>query len=162
MRIGTSPPNGTEATPVANGTPILPGGTSASADTGLSACAAGSNQPRTASSSRCSAQGNARQSTGEIPESTMSTGSANAEGSSPSIGTSKPSTALDLVLARPAGRAAVYNLKVSGDPEYFANGVLVHNCDLVGYGVHFHWPATAPRGNQAPPQQRGRRRLALV
>jgi predicted phage terminase large subunit-like protein len=30
---------------------------------------------------------------------------------------------------RPEGRQFVYCLKVEGEPEYFANGVLVHNCD---------------------------------
>jgi predicted phage terminase large subunit-like protein len=30
---------------------------------------------------------------------------------------------------RPLGRQSVYCLKVEGEPEYFANGVLVHNCD---------------------------------
>jgi phage terminase large subunit-like protein len=29
----------------------------------------------------------------------------------------------------PAGQAEVYNLQVAGQPEYFANGILVHNCD---------------------------------
>ena len=27
-----------------------------------------------------------------------------------------------------AGRSPVYNLTVDQDPEYFANGILVHNC----------------------------------
>ena len=26
------------------------------------------------------------------------------------------------------GRQSVYNLEVEGKPEYFANGILVHNC----------------------------------
>jgi predicted phage terminase large subunit-like protein len=30
---------------------------------------------------------------------------------------------------RPKGRQSVYCLKVEGEPEYFANGILVHNCD---------------------------------
>ena len=34
-----------------------------------------------------------------------------------------------------AHRAPVYNLTVEGEPEYFANGVLVHNCDSSGYIV---------------------------
>jgi hypothetical protein len=34
-----------------------------------------------------------------------------------------------------AGLADVYNLSVSGIPEYFANGVLVHNCDALRYGL---------------------------
>ena len=33
----------------------------------------------------------------------------------------------------PAGTARVWALKVSGKPEYFANGVLVHNCDAMLY-----------------------------
>jgi hypothetical protein len=49
-----------------------------------------------------------------------------------------------------------------GMPDKSPKLGLDHGNDLVGYGVHFHWPATAPRGNQAQPQQRGRRRLALV
>ena len=33
------------------------------------------------------------------------------------------------------GRHAVYNLKVQGQPEFFANGILVHNCDeLAAWG----------------------------
>lgn len=36
---------------------------------------------------------------------------------------------------RPAGLQFVYCLKVEGEPEYFANGVLVHNCDeLAAWG----------------------------
>jgi predicted phage terminase large subunit-like protein len=30
---------------------------------------------------------------------------------------------------QPRGRQSVYCLKVEGEPEYFANGILVHNCD---------------------------------
>lgn len=32
-----------------------------------------------------------------------------------------------------ASREPVYNLSVSGKPEYYANGVLVHNCDALRY-----------------------------
>jgi hypothetical protein len=32
-----------------------------------------------------------------------------------------------------AGRADVYNLTVEDEPEFFANGVLVHNCDAGRY-----------------------------
>ncbi|MGE5333208.1 MAG: hypothetical protein ACM3N4_00780 [Nitrososphaerota archaeon] len=32
---------------------------------------------------------------------------------------------------------AVYNLTVAGTPEYYANGVLVHNCmDATRYALH--------------------------
>lgn len=34
-----------------------------------------------------------------------------------------------------AGTAPVYNLTVSGVPEYYASGVLVHNCDATRYLV---------------------------
>lgn len=37
--------------------------------------------------------------------------------------------------ARIVGRASVYNLQVENCPEYFANGVLVHNCDALRYLV---------------------------
>ena len=33
------------------------------------------------------------------------------------------------------GRAPVYNLSVEGCPEYFANGILVHNCDALVWGL---------------------------
>jgi hypothetical protein len=32
-----------------------------------------------------------------------------------------------------AGRADVYNLTVEGEHEFFANGVLTHNCDALRY-----------------------------
>ncbi|AFH21535.1 terminase large subunit [environmental Halophage eHP-3] len=32
-------------------------------------------------------------------------------------------------------RQTVYNLKVAGTPEYFANGILVHNCDALALAV---------------------------
>jgi phage terminase large subunit-like protein len=32
-----------------------------------------------------------------------------------------------------AGRCAVFNLTVEGEPEYFANGILTHNCDTASY-----------------------------
>jgi hypothetical protein len=41
-----------------------------------------------------------------------------------------------VISVRDLGRkAAVYNLTVSGVPEYFANGILVHNCDALRYMV---------------------------
>jgi hypothetical protein len=43
--------------------------------------------------------------------------------------TSKQNAApVSVVACRAVGRAEVYNLTVAGTPEYFANGVLVHNC----------------------------------
>lgn len=34
-----------------------------------------------------------------------------------------------------AERAPVYNLTVDGDHEYYANGLLTHNCDALRYAV---------------------------
>lgn len=39
------------------------------------------------------------------------------------------------VIALP-NRGAVFNVKVGGENEYFANGVLVHNCDAVSLGIN--------------------------
>lgn len=39
------------------------------------------------------------------------------------------------VPAAPAGKATVYNLTVEGVHEYFANGILVANCDGLRYGL---------------------------
>jgi hypothetical protein len=73
-----------------------------------------------------------------------------------------------------AGRADVYNLTVEGEPEFFANGVLVHNCDALRYllvnlgtAPMFHFPkpqaevteldptATGPRPPQPLPTMYG-------
>jgi len=37
-----------------------------------------------------------------------------------------------------SGKTLVYNLTVSECNEYFANGVLVHNCDATRYMLHSH------------------------
>ena len=34
-----------------------------------------------------------------------------------------------VVALSPSGEQPVWNLTVDGPPEYFANGILVHNCD---------------------------------
>jgi hypothetical protein len=37
-----------------------------------------------------------------------------------------------------ADRQNVYNLTIDGTPEYFANGILVHNCmDAIRYAIHY-------------------------
>jgi hypothetical protein len=38
------------------------------------------------------------------------------------------------VIAQP-GLHPVYNLTVEGCPEYYANGILAHNCDAMRYAV---------------------------
>lgn len=42
-----------------------------------------------------------------------------------------------VVGVRPAPSGSVYNLTVEGEPEFYANGVLVHNCDAKRYGVMY-------------------------
>jgi hypothetical protein len=39
------------------------------------------------------------------------------------------------------GKDTVFNITVAGSPEYYANGVLVHNCDAVLYAFRksLHW-----------------------
>jgi len=52
------------------------------------------------------------------------------------INTLMSPTAPDRVLCRiPVGREPVFNLSVDGIPEYYANGILVHNCDAARYGL---------------------------
>lgn len=51
---------------------------------------------------------------------------------------------------RTAGVAAVYNLTVDGEHEYFAGGLLVHNCDAGLYG-YVESPAFAEKPLPGPP-----------
>lgn len=51
----------------------------------------------------------------------------------------KPPARVRVLTSCSAESGSVYNLSVQGQPEYFANGVLVHNCDSLLYlllGVH--------------------------
>lgn len=51
----------------------------------------------------------------------------------------------------------VYNLQVEGDPVFFADGVLVHNCDICGPlngKTERHWAAQFPDGPPAHPRCR--------
>lgn len=60
--------------------------------------------------------------------------------------------------------APVFNLSVAGIPEYFANGILVHNCaDSALYGwraahAYIERPAPGPTLNRAAPTKDERRR----
>jgi hypothetical protein len=64
------------------------------------------------------------------------------------------------MLIRHDSPAPVFNLTVAGEPEFFANGVLVHNCDQMRYAVrycdkHFPGPALAAgAGFYATPRPR--------
>lgn len=72
-----------------------------------------------------------------LPASTTSSGHASAAPipSSPTATTRPGSVVVRVVSVTPAGRADVFNLAVDGAHEFFANGVLVHNCDALRYGV---------------------------
>lgn len=57
-----------------------------------------------------------------------------AENHSGLIGIQKPKPVPVVVRAvRYLGRRKVYNLTVEGEHEYFANGILTHNCDVIAY-----------------------------
>jgi phage terminase large subunit len=88
---------------------------------------------------RGSARTVARQGRATRAESITSSGLVRrAVSTSRSIGTNGPAIAPARVLSvSDAGRADVYNLTVDGEPEYFANGVLVHNCDATRYLTAF-------------------------
>jgi hypothetical protein len=60
---------------------------------------------------------------------------------------------------RAVGWADVYSLTVADDPEFFANGVLVHNCDALIYArtkcLHYHaQPAATPPPPRGSPEAR--------
>ena len=46
-----------------------------------------------------------------------------------------PKTVAHVVDFSLAGTGTVYNLEVEGEPEYYANGILVHNCESLRYFV---------------------------
>ena len=52
--------------------------------------------------------------------------------------TQKQNTALNPVPRKIIGERAVYNLTVEDEKEFFANGVLVHNCDALRYALFTH------------------------
>jgi len=85
-----------------------------------------------------SAPTTASQGGGESPASTTSPGSANAaEPDSLSTVTRRPASVVVRVLSvtRLDGRVPVFNLTVADPerPEFYANGLLVHNCDAARY-----------------------------
>ena len=110
----------------------------------LSAPAAGKHMSVFASDSTTNtAHENARPSTGAIPALTMLPASANGAGRNtkqtdiPSKDSADYLVPLPIaeVSSRSAGKEVVYDLCIEGEHEYFANGVLVHNCmDASLYG----------------------------
>ena len=53
-------------------------------------------------------------------------------GANSAVQTAHVSSVLEIALERPV---AVFNLKVEDEPEFYANGILVHNCDAFADGV---------------------------
>lgn len=51
------------------------------------------------------------------------------------IATARPRIAAVNAPCLPAGAADVYNLQVEDASEFYANGILVHNCDMLRYGM---------------------------
>lgn len=86
--------------------------------------------------SRGFARRNALPSTAAIPGSiTPPVNAKSAAANSSSTVTQKPGSAPHVVSVEPAGRADVYNLEVDGEHEFYANGVLTHNCDCAAYAA---------------------------
>ncbi|MDP3908859.1 MAG: hypothetical protein Q8Q14_00570 [Gemmatimonadales bacterium] len=150
---GRSLRSGTEATPGESGT----GSTGAEHGPGVNlndvpvSGAAAASRPSSAAPGRASAPTHASPS-GDVTRALMtsSAGASNAVPPSSSTATPGPRVAPERVQGvRRAGRGDVYNLTVDGEHEYFANGVLVSNCDALRYdAIVWHWygerPADAP------------------
>jgi hypothetical protein len=67
----------------------------------------------------------------------------------PSTASSRRASAPVRVLdVREAGRADVFNLTVEDQHEYFANGVLVSNCDAIRYAISSIRTAPGPAGRE--------------
>ena len=56
---------------------------------------------------------------------------------SPSISTPRLKPVRVVAVTRAEQRADVYNISVADTHEYFANGVLVHNCDMMRYAAMY-------------------------
>jgi hypothetical protein len=83
-----------------------------------------------------SAQTPVKQSGGESPASTMSNAPANGVTKRSLTTNTRTGDSVRVSALQDTGTTAdVYNLSVFGQPEYFANGVLVHNCDALRYAI---------------------------
>lgn len=123
-------PNGTPAPRGAPGTPSTPapsGSTGNPSSDRASGAATGTTPSPTAAGSAptpASPHGDAR------PGSMTSSGPARTAAlPSPSTGTpARFAVPVRVLAVEPAQRAPVYDLTIDGEPEFFANGLLVHNC----------------------------------
>ena len=56
-----------------------------------------------------------------------------------------------LAVVKTGAAEPVYNITVEGEHEYFANGILVSNCDAMLYIVRAMSPVYSPEENQPKP-----------
>ncbi len=49
--------------------------------------------------------------------------------------TTQPARARVIAVESCAGRSAVYNISVARDRQFYANGILVSNCDALRYAI---------------------------
>jgi len=138
---------GTAAKLAANGMPRIvssPGSAGRLPSTPASSAARGSNPSRSAvrGSARTTAS---RHGAGRLAWMTRSASARAVLHRSRSIGTPSSSIAGCRVLSVTAGeRVPVFNLTVADQPEYFANGFLVHNCDGARYICEYRDPSSRP------------------
>jgi intein/homing endonuclease len=69
-----------------------------------------------------------------------------AEPPSQSINTRRLTAVRVVALRHCNGKQDVYNLTVEDVHEYFANGILVSNCDGIRYGIYTHYEAATRKG----------------
>lgn len=132
-RSGTAPTLGGSGTP---SMPVLKASVVALSAQASVSNAAASTPPFSRPSRTGSAPTSANQ-LGDGPAGSMtsSAGVSSAGRTSQSTGTSRSPTAGPIVvgLRELPARAPVFNLTVEGVPEFYANGMLVHNCDAMRY-----------------------------
>lgn len=95
---------------------------------------------------RGSVQTDAKLETGDGADATMRSENARSAARISSVASTNQPKLVPVHVVRnsPGRHARVYNLTVEDCPEYFANGVLVHNCDFARYGdddtaIHVRW-----------------------
>jgi PBSX family phage terminase large subunit len=135
------PLSGTAAPRVAPGTPSTPVGHGKAGSPSLARASSAAPATTPCPATRTvtgSAPTPARAPGGVLPVSTTRTAPADCAGpDSGSTGSAAPaSVAVHVVGVRSLpGRVPVWNLSVADCPEYYASGVLVHNCDALRYAI---------------------------
>jgi hypothetical protein len=97
----------------------------------------------------CFAQGNVNHTTDESQASITSKLNANSvEIHSPKINTLQLDFVRVNAVQKTESKAPVFNLEIEDCHEFFANGILVHNCDGLGYMACYLWPVHSPKANE--------------